>query len=81
MPHHFIITGYHEGTLTSVHHFQSNTPNATLIHKYIQATVDPGSMMTERIGPRLARRLPVDWLTVPAEFGQALARIAATQEG
>jgi len=76
---HFIVTTYSAGYQTGVYHFQHPTPDATLIHEYIRATVAPDTMRTERIERRDTHRLPVDWLTVPVEFTQALARVAATE--
>jgi len=72
-----IITAYHNGTLTSVHHFSvPHGSNLNTLHAYIRATTDATSLRTEYIPAYEARRLPVDWLQVPAEFTQALARVA-----
>ncbi len=76
---HLIITAYHEGSLTSVHHFETPAAQVDTLHAYIRATVAAETLRTEHIPTTDARRLPVDWLTVPVEFAQALARVAATE--
>ncbi len=80
---YYILTTYHDHNLVAVYHYRMTDPTTDdwrRLYAWIRAHSPAGiTIGTAEVDPDDAREMPVDWSTVPGEFAQALARVAATE--